>query len=167
MTIRGLNAFFRAFPPPKYKGTGPHRHSLSRNREVLAEVLRLRARGFTYDDIALRFGVSSSYARDLHLMASRRRPQNAIVRAERLKAAREIATHTVEQWFALVAEFDGRCVRCGCRGSKLQRDHILPLFMGGHDGIENIQPLCPPCNASKGAETLNWAQARRCLGFQE
>jgi 5-methylcytosine-specific restriction endonuclease McrA len=28
-------------------------------------------------------------------------------------------------------------------------DHILPLELGGQDFLDNLQPLCPPCDKSK------------------
>lgn len=31
-------------------------------------------------------------------------------------------------------------------------DHIMPLSLGGSNGKENIQLLCPPCNLHKGAK---------------
>lgn len=69
----------------------------------------------------------------------------------RLEQARAIATHTIEQWLALVEEFGGRCVRCGAYG-RVTKDHITPISVGGSDGIDNIQPLCPPCNSLKGTD---------------
>lgn len=75
--------------------------------------------------------------------------------------ARQIATHTREQWEALKQEFGHRCVRCGVAGVFLERDHIIPIYQGGSDGIDNIQPLCRSCNSSKGPERFNWAEHRR------
>jgi 5-methylcytosine-specific restriction endonuclease McrA len=86
------------------------------------------------------------------------------VRARRLSAARAKGTHTREEWDTLLQEFDGRCVQCGDR-RHLDRDHILPLYLGGSDHITNIQPLCPPCNAGKSSDSTNWAEFRRSNGF--
>jgi 5-methylcytosine-specific restriction endonuclease McrA len=100
--------------------------------------------------------------RAFHLARARR---HALVRAQRMTQARAIATHTIEQWLALVAEFGGRCVRCGLDG--VTKDHITPIFMGGSDGLDNLQPLCSPCNSGKGAETTNWVAIRRAEGFSQ
>jgi len=86
-------------------------------------------------------------------------------RSQRMTAARAIATHSELQWETLVSEFNGRCVRCGSSGHKPERDHIIPIYQGGHDGIDNIQPVCPRCNSSKGSETTNWAEYRRKNGW--
>ncbi|QTH24592.1 HNH endonuclease [Rhizorhabdus wittichii] len=43
-----------------------------------------------------------------------------------------------------------RCKACGSR-SNLQVDHIVALANGGEDHDDNLQTLCGPCNASKGA----------------
>lgn len=96
-----------------------------------------------------------------------RAKRNKIKRARRLVAARKKGTHTKEQWEAIKAEFYGRCVRCGLRGYHLDRDHIIPLYQGGSDGIDNIQPLCAWCNASKGPESFNWVHLRREHGWPE
>lgn len=86
-------------------------------------------------------------------------------RADRLSAARQLGTHTAEEWAALVARFAGRCVRCGIRPHAVEKDHIKPLYQGGSDGIDNLQPLCARCNCAKGPETTNWAAYRDAHGF--
>lgn len=73
---------------------------------------------------------------------------------EAIRVAREIAarargTHTQEEWMAVLAQHGYRCARCGSTG-KMTKDHITPISKGGSDGIQNIRPLCAPCNAWKG-----------------
>ena len=92
---------------------------------------------------------------------------NSRIRYLRLKCAREKGQHTNEQWEALKREFNYRCVRCGfgIPGEDVMfKDHIVPIYQGGSDGIENIQPLCGRCNCSKSSETTNWVDIRRMNG---
>lgn len=76
---------------------------------------------------------------------------NARLRSERLAEARRKARHSPEEWGVLVEICGRACVRCGATG-QLVRDHILPIYRGGDDGIGNIQPLCVSCNSSKGPD---------------
>lgn len=75
---------------------------------------------------------------------------HSVLRRARLQAARELGRHTPAQWRALVAKHGGRCARCGTT-KNITKDHIVSIAAGGSDGIENLQPLCGPCNSSKGA----------------
>jgi len=70
------------------------------------------------------------------------------------------------------------CARCGIEGTKFRlerivntwvlnlygvdengndilfnKDHIVPKFEGGSDSIDNLQPMCCPCNGEKGKDT--------------
>ena len=88
--------------------------------------------------------------------------KNAHIRANRLFAARLIASHTKQEWDAMLALFQGRCVQCWMvPEQKPQKDHIKPIYQGGSDGINNLQPLCRKCNASKGADSFDWASYRK------
>jgi 5-methylcytosine-specific restriction endonuclease McrA len=87
-------------------------------------------------------------------------------RAVRINNARQIGTHTPLQWAELVVEFGGRCVSCCAEmEGELDKDHIIPIMLGGSDAIENIQPLCRNCNASKSLDTTNWVAIRRKHGW--
>ncbi|MBN1527892.1 MAG: HNH endonuclease [Thermoleophilaceae bacterium] len=44
----------------------------------------------------------------------------------------------------------GRCAECGS-SFDLQYDHVIPLALGGGDGVDNLQLLCADCNRRKGA----------------
>ena len=61
-------------------------------------------------------------------------------------------THTIEQWLEKLKASHGICACCKKRVGikKLTKDHIKPI---GHpeatDSIDNLQPLCQPCNSSK------------------
>ncbi len=89
--------------------------------------------------------------------------KHRIRRAERMRAARKLGTHTKEEWIALKKEFNGKCVRClGESGLiNVERDHIIPVCLGGSDAIFNIQPFCARCNSSKSLDCTNWAEIRR------
>jgi 5-methylcytosine-specific restriction endonuclease McrA len=65
-------------------------------------------------------------------------------------------TYTVAEWQQLCAQYGNRCIACGAVGVKLTADHVVPLALGGSNGISNIQPLCMACNLSKGARTVDY-----------
>lgn len=91
------------------------------------------------------------------------------LRKQRLIAAKYLGTHDQYDWMYITAEFNNRCVRCGidaCHAA-IEKDHIIPLVMGGSDAAENLQPLCKRCNVTKGADTTDWAAYRRERGFKE
>lgn len=85
-------------------------------------------------------------------------------RYERMRAANALERHTVEEWLKLLEVCAETCVKCGTRGLEhLHKDHIIPIYLGGSNSIENIQPLCWYCNTSKGSECVdhrpdNWRE---------
>lgn len=86
-------------------------------------------------------------------------------RQERLRLAKEKGRHTHAEWIALCEEFNYRCVRCGDHPAKIEKDHVVPISLGGSDSITNLQPLCKRCNCSKREETKDWSEYRRLYGF--
>jgi len=61
-----------------------------------------------------------------------------------------IGSFTPNEWSMKLAEYGGKCAYCGAT-ENLEIDHIRPISMGGTNTIDNVQPLCRSCNASKGA----------------
>ena len=75
---------------------------------------------------------------------------NSQIRSQRLKIARDKGRHTEEQWSKMVLFFKNKCVKCDADViGRPTKDHIIPIYRGGSDGIENIQPLCRGCNSGK------------------
>jgi 5-methylcytosine-specific restriction endonuclease McrA len=68
--------------------------------------------------------------------------------------------YTAAEWEALLRYVGHRCVACGCDGP-LSADHIIPLFRGGPNTIDNIQPLCISCNSRKGVRIIYYLEERR------
>ncbi len=54
----------------------------------------------------------------------------------------------------ILRKYKYRCVACGVLdgepGVTLQMDHIIPHSKGGRTTLDNLQPLCGPCNLKKG-----------------
>lgn len=74
------------------------------------------------------------------------------------RRARELGsggTWKPEEFTSLCAKFNHRCLKCG-RKIKLTADHVKPICRGGRNVIGNLQPLCQPCNSSKGARTTDY-----------
>lgn len=66
----------------------------------------------------------------------------------REKEARLKGTHTKQEWDDMVSFFKNTCAICFKRGN-VTKDHIIPIYHGGSDSIENLQPLCKSCNSGK------------------
>jgi len=62
---------------------------------------------------------------------------------------------TVKEWKDLCKKYHNKCLCCKkCR--KLTADHVIPVSKGGTSNIDNIQPLCGPCNSSKGTKIIDY-----------
>ena len=63
-----------------------------------------------------------------------------------------------KQFKKLCFKFKFKCLACGKSFpfENLTRDHIIPLIKGGSNYIDNIQPLCGPCNFSKKTRTVDY-----------
>jgi 5-methylcytosine-specific restriction endonuclease McrA len=66
---------------------------------------------------------------------------------------------TTAEWEELKDKYGNKCLRCGRTDAKLELDHVVPLALGGKHSIENAQPLCRSCNASKHVKTKDYRHA--------
>lgn len=82
-------------------------------------------------------------------------------RRRRLRELNAEGWHTRDQFISMVEMVNFTCVCCyGFFDMKdLTEDHIVPLTKGGTDYIENIQPLCRPCNSKKKDKAINYLEA--------
>lgn len=69
-----------------------------------------------------------------------------------------VGSHTFKEFGELCERYDFRCLCCGEQFplEELTEDHIIPIGPGVSDYIENIQPLCGSCNASKSRKTIDF-----------
>ena len=67
--------------------------------------------------------------------------------------------HSQEEWQALKEKYNFTCPSCKRQepAIRLTRDHIIPVSRSGSDNIDNIQPLCLPCNVKKYNKTIKFA----------
>ena len=81
--------------------------------------------------------------------------QKNLWRARKLNA---IGSHTFQEWENLKAQYNWICPSCKRKEPeiKLTQDHIIPLSKGGSENIENIQPLCKPCNLHKMIKVIKY-----------
>lgn len=85
--------------------------------------------------------------------AKKKRNEYQTAKASRRRAKMN-GRHTVAEIRAMFAAQDGKCNNSNCRACLKdynERDHIMPIALGGSDNIENIQLLCRSCNCRKGA----------------
>lgn len=64
-------------------------------------------------------------------------------------------SYTAEEWATMCLLVGGRCVACG-QIAQLEVDHVVHVTAGGENDIENVQPLCRSCNASKGTRVADY-----------
>jgi 5-methylcytosine-specific restriction endonuclease McrA len=82
--------------------------------------------------------------------------QKAKSHTRRARLAGVGGTFSKQEWQQLLDETGHRCLSCKRTDRKLTIDHIIPISKGGINTIANIQPLCMPCNASKGVRSTNY-----------
>lgn len=73
----------------------------------------------------------------------RKRNRNTKRNAQRRKAI------TPWQWKRALERWGHACVYCGAKDVALEREHFIPLALGGTLSVKNIVPSCLPCNRRK------------------
>lgn len=97
-------------------------------------------------------------ARRLAYLAANR-DRYAAAMAKRRSEIHGLTDHFIwSEWTELKTKAGRICLRCERSEdvARLTVDHIVPLTCGGTNLIDNIQPLCGPCNRSKGAKAIDY-----------
>jgi 5-methylcytosine-specific restriction endonuclease McrA len=109
--------------------------------------------------------------RKAHLYANLKRwrrenPQKMAVQLARRRARKLNAEgdFTVEEFEALCEKYGNACLRCGDREALLGPDHVIPLYLGGTNLTENIQPLCGNCTSWKNVKVIDYRPRAILLG---
>jgi 5-methylcytosine-specific restriction endonuclease McrA len=84
-------------------------------------------------------------------------PEKLVSYAHKRRTAKTKAggAYTSAQWIALCDKYESKCLCCG-KKKKLTPDHVVPVSKGGTSNIDNIQPLCGPCNSRKGTKSTDY-----------
>lgn len=84
---------------------------------------------------------------------ARRNPERAreIVRRRRARLASvDNFAVTENDIIRMVRRFNGKCAYCDEKlNGNYHVDHVMPVSLGGSNGIGNLVPACPTCNVSK------------------
>lgn len=74
--------------------------------------------------------------------------------------------YTVDDWRDAMIFFEGRCCYCGAKegraaASRHDREHLIPISMGGKTTRANVVPACRRCNRARGNKPLReWYSAQ-------
>jgi hypothetical protein len=102
------------------------------------------------EDLSARDVLALAYERRMRGRRRLERAHTALGAAAAPAARGARAAIAREVKLAVFQRDGGCCVQCGARFD-LQYDHVIPLALGGASTVANLQILCAPCNASKGA----------------
>lgn len=85
--------------------------------------------------------------------------ENSKLRAKKYRL--ETGSFTKDEWELILYIYGYKCVACGSN-KNIEADHVVPLYEGGTNHIENIQPLCSTCNRKKRTKTIDYRQSALC-----
>lgn len=132
-------------------------------REAILEGLRLKKEerlAKARDYYRRRTQSDPKYLERLNEKARRWQRQNPIKNAAsahrwRTRIRGNGGSYTEAEWLALCERFGNVCLAC-LKPAKLTVDHIVPVSKGGANSIDNIQPLCRPCNSRKRDRAIDY-----------
>jgi 5-methylcytosine-specific restriction endonuclease McrA len=105
--------------------------------------------------------------------AEKVRIRKAASTAKRRSRLEGIGDFTLEEWTALLDATGRKCLLCGVPETdavyriakngarligRLTVDHVIPLSKGGRGTIDNIGPLCLPCNMRKHTKHIDYRE---------
>lgn len=105
------------------------------------------------------------YARVTYQEWARKNYDRIVVGNARRRALEAAApgVFTAREWRQLKEHYQYTCLRCKKTEPtiKLTIDHVIPLSKGGWNAVENIQPLCKPCNSGKKDRAVDYRSEPR------
>jgi hypothetical protein len=62
-------------------------------------------------------------------------------------------------------KYGGTCANCECEleDGQWESDHIVALWQGGEDTVENQEPLCLPCHSERSEQERLYQGARKTI----
>jgi len=63
-----------------------------------------------------------------------------------------------QEWKELCEKYGNVCINPNCPDPSrpVTLDHVVPIFLGGANTIENAQPLCRSCNSRKNIKIIDY-----------
>ena len=88
---------------------------------------------------------------------AKRNPEKTVQYAQKRRALklRAEGSFSANEFKELCEKYNNLCLCCK-EEQKLTADHVIALTKGGSNYISNIQPLCRPCNSSKGVKDTDY-----------
>lgn len=134
----------------RQQGSTPNNPLCPEQYEVVKTRARNRYRNASPEKKQRIYATQSNYR-------SRFPEKRAAIRHRRRARIQSSSEHfTSAEWLALLDRCDHKCLACGSDDRKLTVDHVVPLSLGGSNGIHNIQPLCGSCNSSKKNRVIDY-----------
>ncbi|MBT9167844.1 MAG: hypothetical protein DDT19_01187 [Syntrophomonadaceae bacterium] len=119
------------------------------NRKKIVEQMRVRRKDLYYMEKQMRW--NNKWRKN-----NREKALAIKSKSQRKRYISIIGDYSVNEWLSLKEKYMDTCPACLRKEPeiKLSVDHILPIYKGGTNNIENIQPLCRSCNSKKQTKLI-------------